>query len=107
MDVQPPRNGSREPEALQTTEGTFLQTSRQLPLPYLVSDENVLLHYWRILKKRRWTIVVTAAIIFTLTVIATLRTTPIYQATSKVAIFPETPNVLGFKNLDDSAPVWQ
>ncbi len=37
------------------------------------------------------------AIIFALSVIAALRTTPLYQATSKVAIFPENPNVLGFK----------
>src|ERR1019366_9733024 len=33
-----------------------------------------------------------------------LKTTPLYQATSKVAIFPENPNALGFKDLENSSP---
>jgi len=33
-----------------------------------------------------------------------LKTTPLYEATSKVAIFPENPNVLGFKDFQESAP---
>src|SRR5215472_8703677 len=107
MDVQPPRNGSGEPEALQPIDTTILEPSRQLPQPYLVSSESPLLHYWHVLKKRRWTVLATAAIIFTLSVIVTLKTTPIYEATSKVAIFPETPNALGFKGLEDSPPDYQ
>ncbi|MGB8065105.1 MAG: polysaccharide biosynthesis tyrosine autokinase [Candidatus Sulfotelmatobacter sp.] len=45
----------------------------------------------------------TFAIVFVLSAIATLSETRLYQATSKVAIFPEVPNVLGFKDSENSA----
>lgn len=101
------RNDSAESKALQPTEATILEPTRPFPQPYLASEESPLVHYLRVLKKRRWTVLATAAIIFTLSVIATLRETPLYQASSKVAIFPETPNVLGFKNLDDNSTDYQ
>src|SRR5581483_6085671 len=107
MDLQSQRNGSDESQALQPAEATILEPGRQFPQPYLATEESPLVHYWRVLRKRRWTVLATTAIVFTLAVIATLRTVPIYQASSKVAIFPETPNVLGFKNLDDSSPDYQ
>jgi polysaccharide biosynthesis transport protein len=69
--------------------------------PYFAQEESPLFHYWRILLKRKWWILATLAIIFALSVLRTLRTTPLYQATSKVAIFPENPNVLGFKDLEN------
>jgi succinoglycan biosynthesis transport protein ExoP len=80
------------------------ETRHHLPYPTLAEDESPLLHYWRILRKRRWTVAATLCIIFALTVIFTLKTTPLYQATSKVAIFPETPNVLGFKDGANNSP---
>lgn len=107
MDLQPPRNDSAESEALQPTEATILEPPRSLPQPYLVTGESPLVHYMRVLKKRRWTVLATAAIIFTLSVIATLRETPLYQANSKVAIFPETPNILGLKGFDDNSQDYQ
>lgn len=107
MDLQPARHDSVESEALQPTEATILEPSRPLPQPYLPSEDSPLLHYLRVLKKRRWTVLATTAIVFTLAVIATLKTIPLYQASSKVAIFPETPNVLGFKNFDDNATDYQ
>jgi succinoglycan biosynthesis transport protein ExoP len=107
MDLQPKRNGSGEPEALEPIELPVFENGHHLPHPFLAEELNPLLHYWRILKKRRWTVLATASIIFALAVTATLRTTPLYQATSKVAIFPENPNALGFKGLEDSAPDYQ
>jgi len=107
MDFQPPRHDSVESEALQPTEATILEPSRQLPQPYLPSEDSPLLHYLRVLKKRRWTVLATTAIVFSLAVIATLKTIPLYQASSKVAIFPETPNVLGFKNFDENSTDYQ
>ena len=107
MDFQPPRHDSVESEALQPTEATILEPSRQLPQPYLSSEDSPLLHYLRVLKKRRWTVLATTAIVFSLAVIATLKTIPLYQASSKVAIFPETPNVLGFKNFDENSTDYQ
>ncbi len=107
MDFQPPRHDSVESEALQPTEATILEPSRPLPQPYLSSEDSPLLHYLRVLKKRRWIVLATTAIVFSLAVIATLKTIPLYQASSKVAIFPETPNVLGFKNFDENSTDYQ
>jgi len=107
MDLQPKRNGSGESEALEPIELPVFENGHHPPHPFLAEELNPLLHYWRILKKRRWTVLATASIIFALAVTATLRTTPLYQATSKVAIFPENPNALGFKGLEDSAPDYQ
>jgi len=104
MDLQSKRNSSGGSEALEPIELPILEKSHHVPYPYLAEEQNPLLHYWRILKKRQWTVLATLGIIFVLTVIATLKTTPLYQATSKVAIFPENPNALGFKNLENSSP---
>ena len=75
--------------------------------PYFAEQENPILHYWRIVRKRKWVILATFAIVFALSVIATLNATRLYQATSKVAIFPENPNVLGFKDMEDSPVDYQ
>src|SRR2546425_6432686 len=72
---------------------------------YYGEAQNPILHYLLVLRKRKWAILATLAIVFALSVIATLKTTRLYLATSKVAIFPENPNVLGFKGLDDTSPV--
>ena len=104
MDLQSKRNNSGGSEALEPIELPVFEKSHHLPYPYLAEEESPLLHYWRILKKRRWTVLATLGIIFALTVIFTLKTTPLYQATSKVAIFPENPNVLGFKDAENSSP---
>ena len=104
MDLQSKRNSSGGSEALEPIELPAFENNRHVPYPYLAEEESPLLHYWRILKKRRWTVVATLGIILALTIIFTLKTTPLYQATSKVAIFPETPNVLGFKDAGSSSP---
>src|SRR5258707_1807865 len=107
MDLQSKHNNSAGSEALEPIELPVFEKSHHQPYPYLAEEPNPLLHYWRILKKRRWTVVATLGIIFALALIATLNTTRLYQATSKVAIFPENPNVLGFKGLEDSSPDYQ
>jgi capsular exopolysaccharide synthesis family protein len=105
MDLQSKRSNSvGGSEALEPIELPVFEKSHHLPYPYLAEEESPLLHYWRILKKRRWTVLATLGIIFSLTVIATLNATRLYQATSKVAIFLETPNVLGFKDAGNGAP---
>jgi capsular exopolysaccharide synthesis family protein len=107
MDLQSKRNNSAGSEALEPIELPAFEKSRHLPYPYLAEEPNPLLHYWRILKKRRWTVVATVGIIFILAVIFTLKTTPLYQVTSKVAIFPENQNALGFKDLENSSPDYE
>src|ERR1700730_7958408 len=103
MDLHSKDNNSDRSEALEPIELPFFEKGH-IPQPFLAEEESPLLHYWRTLKKRRWTVVATVGIIFALTVIFTLKTTPLYQATSKIAIFPETPNVLGFKDAGSSSP---
>ena len=101
MELQSKRNNSGEAEALEPIEVPVIRSHQY---PFLAEEVNPLLHYWRILRKRQWTVMATVAIIFALAVFATLKTTRLYQATSKVAIFPENPNVLGFKDTEGSAP---
>jgi succinoglycan biosynthesis transport protein ExoP len=103
MDLQSRRNHSGEAEALEPIDQPAF-AGQQSVYPYFAEQESPLLHYWRILKKRRWTVLATLGIIFALSVIATLNTTRLYQATSKVAIFPENPNALGFKDAQNSPP---
>ena len=57
-----------------------------------------LLHYWRVLRKRKWTVLATLVVIWALSAIATLRETRLYEAVSELAIFPENSNVLGLKD---------
>ena len=68
---------------------------------YRPTEQHPLVNYWRILKKRKWTIVGTFSIVFVLAIFATLRTTRLYEAVSRIAVFPENSNVLGLKDLEN------
>src|ERR1035441_2266851 len=100
MEMRSGRKNSGESETLEPIELPVVRGNQSLN-PYFAQEESPLFHYWRILLKRKWWILATLAIIFALSVVRTVRTTPLYQATSKVAIFPENPNVLGFKDLEN------
>ena len=105
MELKSGRNNSGESEGLEPIQLPVFRG--HLSATPFAEEESPLLHYWRVLRKRRWAVLATAAIVFALSVIATLETTRLYQATSKIAIFPETSNVLGFKNGEDSSPDFQ
>jgi polysaccharide biosynthesis transport protein len=64
-------------------------------------DQVNLLDYWRVLVKRRWTILTFAAVILTVTAIATWKAAPVYRSTIKIQIDPEQSNLLPFKELGD------
>ena len=53
-----------------------------------------LLAYWRILVKRRWTVLATLAIILAAALVATLLTTPIYRASASLQIDRDTIQVV-------------
>ena len=72
--------------------------------PYLFQPQHPMLRYWEVLRKRKWVVLATFSIVFAVSAISTLSETRLYQATSKVAIFPEVPNVLGFKNMEEGSP---
>lgn len=64
---------------------------------YQTHETNPLITYWHILTKRKWAVLTTFLILTTLTTIATLRATPIYEAVGRVAIFRENSDSLGLK----------
>ena len=106
MELQPRRNNVDDLEALEPITLPLVKGSHYVH-PYFAEQENPILHYGQILRKRKWVILATVAIVFALFVISTLNETRLYQATSKVAIFPENPNVLGFKDMGDSSVDYQ
>jgi polysaccharide biosynthesis transport protein len=56
------------------------------------------LDYWRVLVKRRWTILALTFAVVAITAIATWKATPIYRSTIRIQIDPEQQNVLPFKD---------
>src|SRR5690348_5414150 len=65
-------------------------------------QDSGLLDYWHILVKRKFIVIATFAVIALATAFVTFRTTKLYQAISRVAVYRETPAVLDFK---DGAPL--
>jgi succinoglycan biosynthesis transport protein ExoP len=106
MSLQPRRNSSDDLESLDPIDLLPANGPQSLHA-YFAEQQNPILHYWQILRKRKWVVLATFAIIFALSVIATLNTTRLYQATSRVAIFPENSNVLGFKDMESSSPDYE
>ncbi len=67
-----------------------------------IPPEQAIGDYWRILLKRKWTVIATLVIVLTVTAIATLRMTPIYEAVGRISVNREGADLLGFK--DPGAP---
>ncbi|MBZ5647578.1 MAG: polysaccharide biosynthesis tyrosine autokinase [Acidobacteriia bacterium] len=59
--------------------------------------------YWRILVKRRWTVITTLLVVLTLGIIITFRTTPMYEAVGRIAVFRENTEILNFKDIGSSS----
>jgi polysaccharide biosynthesis transport protein len=106
MSLLPRRNNSDDLEALEPIDLVPVKGPQSVH-PYFAQQQNPILHYWQILRKRKWVVLATFAIVFALSVIATMNATRLYEATSKVAIFPENPNVLGFKDMENSSPDYE
>jgi succinoglycan biosynthesis transport protein ExoP len=79
---------SLEPN-LKRTSSTALQHPAQ---------DSILREYFRVLLKRKWVVVSCVSVIFLLVLIATLRTTPIYDAMGSIAINKVDPGVINFKD---------
>jgi len=58
-----------------------------------------LLAYWRLLRKRRWTIVTVFFVLFTIVLLGTLKQKPIYRAQALLEIEKENPNLLTVQEL--------
>jgi capsular exopolysaccharide synthesis family protein len=75
----------------------------------LSSRERTLGDYWRILRKRKWTIIVSLVVVVTAAALISLRMTPIYDAVARVSISSQAPtSILNFKdNQQYSEPIDQ
>jgi polysaccharide biosynthesis transport protein len=76
-----------------------------VPAPSLLSWEQSprephLLDYLLVLRKHQWLVLTFAVTVVTLVSIATLKMKPVYQATARIEIDRETPNVLPFQSMD-------
>jgi len=58
-----------------------------------------LLAYWRVIRKRRWTIVTLFSVLFTIVLLGTLKQKPIYRARALLEIEKENPNILTVQEL--------
>jgi len=74
------------------------EPERALSLERAESDVD-LLAYWRVLRKRRWTIVPVLLAAFTLVLIATVKQERIYRASALLEIGQENPNVATVQQL--------
>lgn len=60
--------------------------------------------YWKILWKRRWTILTVTFLVTTLVAIYSYKETPLYRATAEVEVNSETPDVQSVNNLYQTTP---
>lgn len=60
--------------------------------------------YWKILSKRRWTILTVALVITTIVAIFSYKERPVYRATAEVEVDSETPDVQSVNNLFQTVP---
>jgi polysaccharide biosynthesis transport protein len=60
--------------------------------------------YWKIISKRRWTILATALAIAALVAIFSLTEKPVYRATAEVEVDSETPGMQSVSNLYQTVP---
>jgi len=66
------------------------------------SAEPTLRDYWRILQKRKWTVISTTLVLVTMVTIASFKMTPRYEAVSRIAVHRENVEMLGFKEVAPS-----
>jgi polysaccharide biosynthesis transport protein len=64
-----------------------------------IEEEPDLRAYWRILLKRRWTVLSVLFVTFTVALIATVREKPVYRAEAMLEIEQENPNIVTVKEI--------
>src|ERR1039458_10073623 len=64
----------------------------------LSSRERTLGDYWRILRKRKWSLIVSLVVTVTAAALISLRMTPIYDGVARVSILSQAPSILNFKD---------
>jgi len=97
-----PRNGDGLRELQPGEPAEFLRPINSALYNVLPAQESTLREYMRVLIKRKWMVIAVVAGIFMAVAIASLRQTPIYEATAQIVVNKADSNVISFK---DSMPV--
>lgn len=58
-----------------------------------------LLAFWRMIRKRRWTILTAFSVLFAIIVVGTLKEKPVYRATALIEIEKENPSLVSPQEL--------
>ena len=91
---------------LHKASGVSLERFRGMPLndPRMLQVERGpdLLSYWRIVRKRRWTILTAFVLVLATAAAWTLRQKPIYRAKTMLEIEKETPDIVTVQGLYDA-----
>jgi len=66
--------------------------------PWLPQQESALREYFRVLIKRKWTVIGCLVTIFSIAAIASFKMTPIYEAVGRIAINKPDSNLVNFKD---------
>src|SRR5579859_2779284 len=82
MSITPAQQDSRVLD-LPRPQISYGYTSVPMHQPGLLAE------LWRVFNKRRWAILATMFVVFTLTTLYTFRTTPLYEAAARIAISKE------------------
>jgi exopolysaccharide transport family protein len=78
--------------------GDFGKSTGPRVYPELLSQESALGEYVRVLVKRKWTVLACLVTIFSLVAIASLKMTPIYEASGSIAINKPDSGLVNFSN---------
>src|ERR1700678_4462443 len=78
--------------------GADLKSAGPRVYPELLSQESALGEYIRVLVKRKWTVIACLVTIFSLVAIASLKMTPVYEASGSIAINKPDSGLVNFNN---------
>src|SRR5271154_505815 len=83
---------------IQPVNGDLGKSSGPRIYPELLSQESALGEYVRVLVKRKWTVLACLVTIFSLVAIASLKMTPVYEASGSIAINKPDSGLVNFNN---------
>ncbi|MGA2966717.1 MAG: polysaccharide biosynthesis tyrosine autokinase [Terriglobales bacterium] len=97
-----PRSNDGMREMLAGEPAEFLRPVGSALYNVLPSQESTLREYMRVLIKRKWLVIAVVGGIFMVVAVASLRQTPVYEATGQIVVNKADPNLITFK---DSGPM--
>jgi uncharacterized protein involved in exopolysaccharide biosynthesis len=83
---------------MQPANGDFGKSVSPRVYPELLSQESALGEYIRVLVKRKWTVLACLVTIFSVVAIASLKMTPVYEASGSIAINKPDSGLVNFNN---------